>query len=164
MSQQIVIDSLAFARDAGVLDGEHLVADMPRMHDMLAEASGSVHYQLQGRVSAKGEPQLLLQLDGFLPLRCQRCLEQMDYPFHTDSVLELVRAGRELSQDDLEDDTRDFLPVQKETDVLALIEDEIILNLPAVPRHKSCDLPQGEANDLEESPFNVLAKLKRQAQ
>ncbi|HJW02724.1 MAG TPA: YceD family protein [Azospira sp.] len=164
MSQQVVIDSLAFARDAGLIEGELPVADMPRAHDMLAEVGGSVRYRLQGRVSAKGEPQLLLQLDGFLPLRCQRCLERMDYPFHTESILELVRGGRELSQDDLEDDTRDFLPVQKETDVLALIEDQVILDLPVVPRHESCDLPQGEADDLEKSPFSVLAKLKRQAQ
>ena len=80
MSQQVVIDSLAFARDAGLIEGELPVADMPRAHDMLAEVGGSVRYRLQGRVSAKGEPQLLLQLDGFLPLRCQRCLERMDYP------------------------------------------------------------------------------------
>lgn len=163
MSQQVVIDSLAFARDAGHLEGDLAMLDMPRVHDLLMEVSGAVHYRLSGRTGALGKAQLLLQLDGFVPLRCQRCMERLDFPLHVESVLELLESEADLSQDDLEDDSRDFLPAEKKLDVLALIEDEVILALPVVPRHDSCSLPGGDEKVAKESPFAVLASLKGKA-
>lgn len=52
------------------------------------------------------------------------------------SVLELIADEADLTQDALEDDSRDFLVAQKELDVAALIEDEIILALSLTPRHE----------------------------
>ena len=129
MSQQMVIDSSVFAREARLLHGELAVADLRRVHDTLVEIAGKVSYRLQGRMGPQGRPQLLLQIDGELPLRCQRCLEQVSYPLHVDSVLELIDSENDLTEEELEDDSRDFLPIQKELDVAALIEDEIILAL-----------------------------------
>ncbi len=163
MSQQVVIDSLAFARDTRRLEGDLAMADMPRVHDLLTEVSGSVHYRLTGRIGALGKSQLLLQLDGFVPLRCQRCMERLDFSLHVESVLELVGSEADLTQEDLEDDSRDFLPAEKKLDVLALIEDEVILALPVVPRHDSCSLPGGGEKSVKESPFAVLAGLKGKA-
>lgn len=163
MSQQVVIDSLAFARDAGSLEGELAMADMPRVHDLLTEVSGGVRYRLKGRIGALGKSQLVLQLDGFIPLRCQRCMECLDFPLHVESVLELLESEADLTQDDLEDDSRDFLPAEKKLDVLALIEDEVLLALPVVPRHDSCSLPEGGERAAKESPFAVLAGLKGKA-
>jgi uncharacterized protein len=52
-----------------------------------------------------------------------------------------VPEGAEMSQDELEDDTRDFLPVAGGLDVAELVEDEILLALPVAPRHERCGLP-----------------------
>jgi len=65
-----------------------------------------------------------------------------------------------MSQDELEDDSRDFLPVVKELDVAELVEDEILLALPVAPRHEKCGLPgAAEAGD-RVNPFTVLGGLK----
>ena len=162
MSQQVVIDSQAFARDAGILEGDLAMADMPRVHDLLTEVSGGVHYRLKGRVGALGKAQLQLQLDGFIPLRCQRCMERLDFPLHVESTLELLESEADLTQEDLEDDSRDFLPAEKKLDVLALIEDEVLLALPIVPKHEACEPLVATRDEHEPSPFAVLAKLKQQ--
>ena len=79
------------------------------------------------------------------------------------SLFEFVANDSELTQEELEDDSRDFLPVEKELDVLALIEDEILLALPTVPRHDDCVLPGAVRESPNESPFSVLAGLKGRA-
>lgn len=160
MSQQFVIDSFAFAREGRVLEGTLAVSQLERLHDVLAEISGEVRYRLQGLKGQRGQPQLRLTASGSIPLACQRCLKAIDFELEVDSLLELVPEGAEMSQDELEDDTRDFLPVAGALEVAALVEDEVLLALPLVPRHEKCGLPgAAEAGELV-SPFAALAKLK----
>lgn len=160
MSQQPVIDSFAFAREGRVLEGALAVSGLVRLHDLLAEISGEVRYRLQGLKGEHGQPQLRLAASGSIPLACQRCLEAIHVDLDVDSLLELVPEGAEMSQEELEDDTRDFLPVAGGLEVAALIEDEILLALPVAPRHENCGFPgAAEAGELA-SPFAALGKLK----
>ena len=161
MSQQIVIDSLSFAREGKALQGELPVSGLERLHDALAEIAGSVVFRLAGRMSRQDKPQLVLEVTGQVPVICQRCLGRLDYPLSIDSVLELIADEVDLSQDELEDDTRDFLVAQKELDVVALVEDEIILALPTAPRHDDCALPDSNTRGTKVSPFAALAALKK---
>jgi uncharacterized protein len=66
-----------------------------------------------------------------------------------------------LPKDELENDEVDVIEVGAgdRLDVLALIEDEIILALPLAPRHESCGLPRTDCGAGRESPFAVLAGL-----
>ena len=162
MSERIVIDSLTFAREAGALQGKLLIADLARVLDKLAGSAGYLSFRIEGRMGARNRPQLQLQLDGVLSVCCQRCLEGIDYPVEVRSVLEFVD-DEELTQEEMEDDSMDFLPAQKELDVVALIEDEIILDLPSAPRHKSCALPDIKAGKVKISPFAVLQGFKGKA-
>jgi uncharacterized protein len=156
MSQRIVIDSRAFAREARSLQGELPIAELTRVLDLLVDSAGYLQYRIDGSMAARNRPQLLLQLDGALSVRCQRCLEGIVYPVKVRSVLEFVNDGEELTQEEIEDDTRDFLPAQSELDVVALIEEELILDSPSAPRHESCVLPDtGQGTD-RSSPFSVL--------
>lgn len=160
MSQQLFIDGFAFARDGRVLEGTLAVSGLVRLHDLLTDGVGEVHYRLWGLKGKLGQSQLRLEAWGFLPLACQRCLEAVRFELAVDDLLELVPEGAELSQDELEDDTRDFLPVAGELDVAALVEDEILLALPVAPRHEKCGLPgAAEAGELV-SPFAALVALK----
>ena len=103
---------------------------------------------------------LHLEVSGVIPLACQRCLEAIPFDLDVDSLLELVPAGAELSQDELEDDTRDFLPVERELDVVELVEDEILLALPVAPRHEKCGLPGAADAGERINPFAKLSGLK----
>lgn len=161
MSQQIVIDSNAFARECRVLEGSLDLADLPRMADLLLARDGRLDYRLEGGLGAQGKPQLRLLIAGGLPLQCQRCLERVDCILEVDSLLELINDEADLTEEDLEDDSRDFIVADKALDVVALIEDEVILALPPVPQHEDCSLPEGGQGSAKVSPFSVLAALKK---
>ena len=163
MSQRIVIDSQAFAREAGSLQGELPIAELTRVLDLLVDSSGHVRYRIEGSMADRNRPQLLLQLDGALSVCCQRCLEGIVYPLKVRSVLQFVKNEEELTQEEIEDDTRDFLPAQSELDVVALIEDELILDLPSAPRHETCALPAAGQGTDKISPFSVLKGLSGKA-
>jgi len=155
-----ISDGFAFARDARVLEGTLAVVNLERLHDLLAEVSGEVDFRLQGYRGERGQPMLHVEANGTLPLACQRCLGAIRFELDVDSVLELIPEGSELSQDDLEDDTRDFLPVAGELDVAELVEDEILLALPVAPRHERCDLPGAAGAGERINPFAALTGLK----
>ena len=163
MSRRVVIDSLAFGLERASLQGDLPLARLPRLADQLADSAGSVRYRLEGSVGSRNRSQLLVQIDGVVSLCCQRCLEAMPYPLALRSLLEFMDGDGDLTQEELEDDSRDFLPLQKELDVVELIEDEILLALPTVPRHEDCALPAAGQRSASESPFSVLASLKGRA-
>ena len=155
-----ISDSFAFARDGRVLEGILPVASLERLHDQLANVAGELAFRLQGRRGQRGELLLEVEVSGTLALACQRCLEAIVFDLDVDSLLELVPEGAELSQEELEDDTRDFLPVVKELDVAELVEDEILLALPVAPRHEKCGLPGAADAGERVNPFATLAALK----
>jgi uncharacterized protein len=164
--QRIVIDSLAFARAGGSLQGELPVAGLTRVLDLLTDSAGDLTYRVRGRMGPT-RPQLVLEVDGALRVRCQRCLEGIDYPVRIRSLLELIGRGeeptQEPTQEEIEDDSKDFLSAQRELDVVALVEDEIILDLPTAPRHENCVLPDVGASPERVSPFSVLCSMKDRA-
>ncbi|MDR2189494.1 MAG: YceD family protein [Azonexus sp.] len=151
---------IAFARDLRVLAGQLEVVQLERLHDLLTDVSGALDWRLAGERGRRGEPLLRLTVEGGLLLACQRCLGAVPFDLDIDSLLELVPAGAELSQEELEDDSRDFLPVAHDLDVAELVEDEILLALPVAPRHEKCGLP-GVADDGGRiHPFAALAGFK----
>lgn len=160
MSQQLVIDPQRFVREARQLQGSLDLARLPRLHDMLAQVVGSVQYSLQGFAGERGQPRLHLEVSAVLPLICQRCLGAVEEVVDIDTQLELVPEGVELTQEELEDDSLDFLPVAGALDVMALIEDEILLALPVAPRHAVCNLPSDADAGQRPHPFAALSVLK----
>ncbi|MDR0379742.1 MAG: YceD family protein [Candidatus Accumulibacter sp.] len=162
MSRRVVIDSLAFAREGAVLQGELPVAGLARVLDKLVDSSGELAYRVRGQTGSRdNRPQLTVEVDGVLFVCCQRCLEAVDHPVRIRSLLELVGDEEALTQEEIEDDSRDFLVARKELDVVALIEDEIILDLPLAPRHENCVLPDTGERREETSPFAVLKDRMR---
>ncbi|MBK7422662.1 MAG: DUF177 domain-containing protein [Propionivibrio sp.] len=164
MSQGIVINSLSFARETGSLQGDLPIASLTRIQDKLVDSAGCLSYRVVGGVGSRNRPQLMLQLDGVLSVCCQRCLEGIDYPLEVRSLLEFVDDEDDLTQEEIEDDSRDFLPAQGEIDIVALIEDEIILNLPSAPRHESCALPETVQGTGKISPFSMLKDVRVKAE
>ena len=80
-----------------------------------------------------------------------------------ESIDELLRRIGAL-QEEIEDDSKDFLPAKGEVDVVELIEEEVILGLPTVPRHESCALPDTGQGSGRISPFSVLKGFGSKAQ
>lgn len=170
------LDLQAFAQTAAELQGQTPLAAWPRL---LAEQSGcagasegAVHWRLQGRMVpvTGGSPQvgLVLQAEVGLQLQCQRCLTP---------VLETIVAERdfifvadEATAEAMDEDSEaDVLVMSRDFDALALVEDELILSLPLVPRHAACpeSLPDSVADEGFDAaserphPFAKLAALKK---
>jgi uncharacterized protein len=151
------IDSLDFAQRGEELRGEVPIAELPRLKDMLADFEGTVSYVLRGLYDKDGKPQLELMLDGLCILRCQRCLDRLEYP------VSLVSKLRQVTDEEAsDDDEMDNIPVDKHLDVLSLIEEEMLLSLPIAPKHAlgECQLAS-EGLARTENPFSILAGLKK---
>lgn len=165
------VDPFRFAAEARSAAGKIAVAKLARLSDLLVADEGLIRWQLAGfsaqsalamqsGAGGASEPRLELEVSGTLSLRCQRCLEALQWPLAVRSVLHPVRAGEPIADEELEDDEVDAVEVDGELDVFALIEDEILLALPISPRHENCGPSSGMETAAEESPFAVLASLR----
>ncbi len=154
------IESVDFARKGKEMRGEIAVSALPRLVDVLAKSDGSLTYIVRG-YHEDGRDMLEVALQGVCALRCQRCLQELAYPVDIVSRLWLLPADR-LDEAKEDDDEMDAIEAVQNLDVLALIEEELLLSLPFAPRH-----PEGECapatSDLQQkaSPFAVLAGLKK---
>ena len=165
MFDRAVVDSVAFARESGELRATVAVAALARLHDALFDPSGAIAYELAGRVDQEGKPSLRLTLGGEFVLRCQRCLGPVRFRLEAVRNFVLVPAGRALSDPADETEDTEQLHADPKLDVIALVEDEVILGLPMVAGHEegacAAPLPKADAGR-REAPFDALADLKRQ--
>jgi uncharacterized protein len=168
------IDVRAFTREGAVLDGELPLAAFQRLDpSLLPPAAGEppavVSWRAEGRQRAVlgGEPEVWLQLraDTSVRLECQRCLQPMVHALQVDRRLRFVEGEDEAQRLD-EDSDDDVLALPASLDLPALIEDELILALPLVPRHEACPdpLPMAAADpgalDDAPHPFAALERLR----
>jgi uncharacterized protein len=99
-------------------------------------------------------------------LECQRCLKPVAVPLKVDRALRFVRGEDEAARLDAESDD-DVLELTHAINVLELIEDELLLALPIVPRHDQCPDALPMQHEVEEdtepapNPFAKLAALRR---
>lgn len=134
MSARSEIDSLRFAETAGRMSGEYSLQELSRLHDALVSRDGVLHWWLEGGHDA-GRPVLRLSVQGNLTLVCQRCLEPCLFPLEVEAILPVAKDEEELSRWESEDPLLDGLVAEPHLDVRDLIEDEVLLSLPAIPRH-----------------------------
>lgn len=165
MSAQAPIDAVQFAREGRRLEGEIAVAAMERLHDVLAEAIGTVGYSVQGSIDAKRRAVLEVRVGGTLPLICQRCLERMDYELRRTSRFVVAEEGQALPDVADEDPDTETMPPEVLADVADLVEQEVLLGLPIAPTHAAgtCDAATDGAADPRPSPFAVLEQLKHRS-
>ncbi|MBI5627159.1 MAG: DUF177 domain-containing protein [Nitrosomonadales bacterium] len=162
------IDSLDFARNGQKISGEVPIAELPRLQDALEDSRGVLSYTVQGVVDKQGIPALDVSISGSCQLRCQRCLNGLDYAIQLDTRLLLRnQADMDRLDDNVaggEEEELDSILADTHLKVLDLLEEEILLSLPIAPKHElgACQATDGEnAQKEEQHPFAVLAKLKR---
>ncbi len=165
MSEQVVIDSLAFAQGGQAMQGEIPLAKLARVRESLLQSDGVAHYALRGGTNQMGKPALWLDVSADLVLTCQRCLEPMVLPVRSAGV-EFVLVDKEPESDsgELEEDSEgdvEWLVANRAQDVLTLVEDEILLSLPYAPRHENCAPKAEMAETGAKNPFAALAALKK---
>lgn len=161
----LVIDAFEFCRLKELREGETPVSGFPRLSLESAEKSGVLQWSLKGEAGPHGHPQMTVSVSGMVSLICQRCLKPFEYQVAAGSAV--VLAKDEASADEIEalldDDAVDVIVGSTMLDVMALIEDEVLLALPLSPKHAVCppqDIPMLAKIADKESPFSILKNLR----
>ena len=163
------LDVAAFAADAARLHGATPVRAFSRLSDAIASDAPDELAQWQARGELRRpnalEPEVWLHLGARATvwMTCQRCLQPVAVALDVDRQVRFVRGEDEAARLDAEGED-DVLPLERSLDLAALVEDELLLALPLVPRHERCPAPlQVPAEQVEpaENPFAALAALKR---
>jgi uncharacterized protein len=108
-----------------------------------------------------------LKANALLPLTCQRCLAPVDVPVAVDRPFRFAPDEEMAAAQDGEAD-EDVLALSRSFDLVELVEDELLMELPIAPRHESCPPVKLALADqaFEEPParhvnaFAMLGKLK----
>jgi uncharacterized protein len=169
------LDVAALARDGARLEGEWPAAELTRLAEggapeAPATAWPAVRWAVQGelRQPRGGEAQVWMQLEASasVSLSCQRCLQPVQESLQFARWFRFVRD--EAAAAELDADSEDeVLALERSLDLRELVEDELLLDLPLVPRHEICPAPlpvaAAEEPPLEERPhpFAALAALKK---
>ena len=169
----------AFARDGKRVQGLQSLTFFDRLSDLAWSAEGQnqpdtqVSWTLTGELVpvTGGEPEIWLHLSAevSLPMQCQRCMGPVLMEVFSDQSFRFVadEATAEAQDDESEED---LLVLSPELDVWELIEDELIMSVPIVPKHEVCpssvtlsvaDEAFEEALAAKPNPFAALAQLKQ---
>ena len=167
------LDVAAFAKQGAELDGQQPLQALQRLassvHSDSAATQRQVAWRAQGelRKPRGGDPQAWVHLSARVEvmMECQRCLG----PVAADLAIErsfLFVPGEDAAAELDVDSDDDVLALTRSLDLLALIEDELLLALPIVPRHDVCPQPlvapkEDLPGDDAPHPFAALAALKR---
>ncbi len=165
------IDAFDAAARGLVFEGETPLARLQRFATDLPAQTGTVQWSVQGAMGALGEPLLQVAVKADPLVTCQRCLAPFAWPVDEQTELHLVHDESELDEgdpDDVDLDGYDKVLGSSRFDVLAQVEDALILAMPYIARHDVC--PQGagaagtpaepEVADERPHPFAGLAALK----
>jgi uncharacterized protein len=167
------IDARQWCLDGRQLTGQTALSKFERLmqESQGVGAENPVNWSVRAwtMTDATGVSQAWLHLDAKLdmPLTCQRCLRAVDESIHIQRSYRFVETE---AQADLQDEAseEDLLVISRDFDLAALMEDEVLMDMPVVPRHEVCPVAvklaaidaDFEAVSVKPNPFLALASLK----
>ena len=151
--------------DHGRLTGDLALAELPRLAALLNQTNGVVSVTLAAGMDGQGLRFIAGRLHTIVELICQRCLGPLQLPLEVTVHLGLVHS--EAEADRLPDDYEPLLAPDGLMAVADLVEDELLLALPQIPRHadqRECEAHGYGAPDPafiteQRRPFGLLASL-----
>ena len=158
-----------FARN-GKINAALSFARLKRFTDFLADPDGHVEVSLSFNLDEQGRRRLQGNLQTRASQVCQRCLQPMQVELYCELDVLVLGSDAELQQlRDVVAETTDVIVADAPgLDVIALIEDELILSLPLVPLHQDAtcsELLNSLQRDLQRTaeqrakPFSGLGAL-----
>lgn len=154
-----VVDPIAFAEKRRRLVGSIPLSRLDRLEGVVLDPSGQVEVELvfskSGRI-----PIVEGTVEAELTLQCQCCLGPINWPVSSHlslGIVSSVDAAVALP------DALEALLVDPgaEVAIADIVQDELLLAIPAVPQHPNCRLPKAADPTPERlNPFADLARLK----
>ena len=168
------LDVKAFAEAAAQLAGQERLGDHPRL---MVETGGrgadiplawSASAEVRNPAHVHPDIWLHLAANTVLPLTCQRGLAPVEVAVAVERSFRFVRdEAVAMAQDDGSEE--DLLALSRSFELIELVEDELLMDLPVAPRHEVCPAPVKLTvadEDFEaaavprENPFALLKRLK----
>ncbi len=172
------LDVQALAERGQAVQGQWSLTALQRLcepGEPIPEDPAPVQWQAQAeyRPVRGGAPELWLFLHASATVQrtCQRCLQPVTLQLPVQRDFLFAATEEQAEAWDAERDDADVLVLTRTLNLQELVEDELLLALPLVPRHESCPQPlvpaddagQGSSPDASkgDNPFAVLAQLRR---
>jgi uncharacterized protein len=169
------LDVAALAAAGATLDGSAGLADFPRLADgapagLDAPVTWAARFEQRRTPGVGLVPWLHLRAQARVARECQRCLQPVVLALEIDRAFRFAPDEATAAAQDA-DSEDDVLAASATFDLPALVEDELLLALPLVPKHDDCTLPlAGTAapggpepvDEPDEHPFAGLAALRRE--
>ncbi|WP_089710610.1 YceD family protein [Halomonas daqiaonensis] len=151
------------------LEGLVALAEMTRLAEEIGAQSGDAQVWMDFAIDSQGRREIHGHLEAELQLPCRRCLEPMATQVESDFRLGMVTSDALAGE--LPSTHEPVLVENEQLNLLAVVEDELILSLPQVVYHDEAEcavsrdqLNSGEATDesasAPASPFDVLRQIK----
>lgn len=164
------IDPFRFAHNGRELKGSVELTQMLRLANSLKDKRGQVSVSMRFDIDHTGTPFMRGHFETTLSLTCERCMQELKLPLQIDALLGLVKHEK-LAANLVEQYEPWIIEDGELVDPASIVEDELILALPLVPKHDYDCLPEeawfsgDEEENVEpvekaESPFAMLSALK----
>ena len=156
------IEPVGLAEVGRSFRGEVPVSKLSRLGELLASKDGNLKVQMDFRLDERRIRTLSGTIEGEISLVCQRCLGPLRFPVDLSFCLGIVTSESEI--DRLPDGYEPLLVSGEPLQTTVVIEDEILLAVPAIPLHEGDEgCVTGYENrpaPAKDNPFAVLEKLK----
>ena len=171
------LDVAPFAEAAGEMPGQWPLSALSRLAEMAQRQDGvaadeQVDWEIRGerRKSTNAAVQTWLHVSARVRLQlvCQRCLQPVAADLDAQRSFLFVEGEAAAAELDAQCED-DVLALSRDLDLRELVEDELLLSLPLIPKHEQCPQPLPQAPGVaghepeRPNPFAVLAALKRGA-
>ena len=168
----------AFAQSGAPLVESTLLQNMERLAQeaQAPQPDSTINWQARAELrpgaTSEGDVWLHLAATTSLALTCQRCMGTVTTPLQVDQWYRFV-ATEDIAMAEDDASEEDLLVMAPRFDLLAVLEDELLMALPLVPMHEECPvalvlrvgedelaMPAAEKT----KPFALLAQLKKKNQ
>jgi uncharacterized protein len=161
------IDPIQLADNQNTLKGDLQLSDMERLKDIFVEEPGIASIELFFNRDAQGYAYLKGSIATGFKVICQRCNLPMILQLNISVEMSPVRTDEEAER--LPERYDPLLLSSDTISLLGIVEEEILLSIPIVPKHpmKDCKVKSSKFIEWEEereevNPFKVLKKLLRE--
>lgn len=136
------VDHLKLARENTLLEGFIALDELCRFADLLESREGVLQIGLKfGMVQNKELAESMVvevkgRLEAQVELECQKCMQNYVFMMNTSFCIKVIEKEEELEE------SEDIIicPNDHNLAIIDLIEDELILALPMIPKHETCSV------------------------
>jgi uncharacterized protein len=163
------LEPFRLAQNGLTIEGQIALSALPRLTQSLLSDEGVVDVKMAFEIDEIGTPYMKGDFTVSVAMTCQRCMSAMELELKASPLLALLKSERKV--DGLADQYEPWvLDTNEPVLTSTVVEDELILSLPLVPKHETPCLPDdiwSSGDDIEisnddkpESPFAILSSLK----